>query len=63
MIGIIRWYNNLKGFGFIQGEDGMDVIVQKSNLPKGMSLFSGEKVRYKIKYAYRGPQANEVKKV
>jgi cold shock CspA family protein len=63
MKGTVRWYNNLQGFGFILGEDGMDVIVRRTNLLKGISLYGGENVEYRKKNTYNGPQANDVKKV
>lgn len=62
MRGIVRWYNNLKGFGFILGEDGEDVIIRRSNLPIGTYLYAGEKVLYSIVDTYRGPQVTKVKK-
>ena len=63
MKGIVRWYNNLKGFGFILGEDGEDVIIRRSNLPNGTDLYEGEKVVYRIVNTYRGPQVTNIKKV
>ena len=62
MKGIVRWYNNLKGFGFILGENGEDVIIHRSNLPNGTDLYEGEKVIYRIVNTYRGPQVTNVKK-
>ena len=63
MKGIIRWYNNLKGFGFILGDDGEDVIIRRANLPTGTNLYEGEKVIYRIVNTYRGAQLTNVKKV
>ena len=62
MKGIVRWYNNLKGFGFIVGEDGEDVIIRRSNLPMGTYLYEGEKVVYNIVNTSRGNQIKNVKK-
>ena len=63
MKGIIRWYNNLKGFGFILGDDGEDVIIRRANLLAETNLYEGEKVIYRLVNTYRGAQVTNVKKV
>jgi CspA family cold shock protein len=50
-IGIVKWFNNQKGFGFIQPEDGgQDVFVHISAVERaGMStLNEGQKLSYEI---------------
>ncbi|MFH1100589.1 MAG: cold shock domain-containing protein [Methanobacteriota archaeon] len=63
MKGIIRWYNNLKGFGFITGEDGEDVIIRQSNVPTGTFLYSGESVLYEISTTALGSQIHDLTKM
>jgi cold shock protein len=48
MKGTIRWYNNQKGFGYIQNEDGEDIIVRSSDLDENITLYEGETVEYDI---------------
>ena len=38
MKGTVKWYNEMKGFGFIEVEDGKDVFVHKTSIPVGTSL-------------------------
>lgn len=48
--GIVKWFNNQKGFGFIQPEDGKDVFVHISAVERaGMStLNEGKKVSFDV---------------
>jgi len=61
MKGTIKWYNGLKGFGFIQGEDGTDVFVHRTALPMGIDLYEGDSVEYQVEDSERGPRATDVK--
>ena len=63
MKGIIRWYNNLKGFGFIVDENGEDVVIRRSLLPAGATLFEGEKVEFEIEDTPKGSQITHIKKM
>jgi CspA family cold shock protein len=58
-IGIVKWFNSQKGFGFIQPDDGgKDVFVHISAVERaGLgSLNEGQKVRYEV-VTERGKQA------
>jgi len=48
--GIVKWFNNQKGFGFIQPEDGKDVFVHISAVERaGMStLNEGQKISFDV---------------
>lgn len=48
MKGTVRWYNNLKGFGYIQNEDGEDIIVRGSDLDKYTILYEGETIDFDV---------------
>jgi hypothetical protein len=45
MKGTVKWYNSMKGFGFIRGEDGKDVFVHSSVLPPGIAIDEEAPVR------------------
>jgi len=62
MKGTIKWYNGMKGFGFISGEDGKDVFVHRSAIPVGVDLYEGDHVEYEVEDSERGPKAIEIKK-
>ena len=38
MNGKVKWYNARKGYGFIEGEDGKDVFINRSAIPQGTFL-------------------------
>ncbi len=63
--GTVKWFNNEKGFGFIQQESGAkDIFVHyrqiKSTGNGRVSLEEGQKVSYVIGQGDKGPQAEQV---
>ena len=63
MKGTIKWYNDMKGYGFIEGEDGTDIFVHRTSIPMGIRLCEGDEVEYEIETSERGPKAMNVKKL
>ena len=63
MKGTIKWYNTMKGYGFIQGEDGKDVFVHRTAIPMGTDLYEEDTVEYEIEESERGPHAINVRKL
>jgi CspA family cold shock protein len=61
--GTVKWFNNSKGYGFIQQEEGDDLFVHfKSIVGDGFkTLEEGQKVEFEIGEGQKGPQALEVK--
>ena len=60
--GIVKWFNNEKGFGFITTEGGDDVFVHFSAIQTDgfKSLEEGQQVSFNIVKGARGPQAENV---
>ncbi len=63
MEGTVKWYNDMKSFGFIEIEEGNDVFVHKSAIPEGIMLREGDKVEFDIEDTERGKQATNIKKL
>ncbi|QFT89321.1 Cold shock protein CspD [Bacillus sp. THAF10] len=63
--GKVKWFNNEKGFGFIEVEGGDDVFVHFSAITgEGFkSLEEGQEVSFEIVEGNRGPQAANVSKI
>ena len=60
--GVVRWFNNAKGYGFLGRDDGPDVFVHYSAIQLGgyKSLKEGAKVSYDVIEGDKGPQADSV---
>ena len=63
MKGTIKWYNSVKGYGFIKGEDEKDVFIHRSDIPEGVSLNEDDSVEYETEKTERGIKAINVKKL
>jgi CspA family cold shock protein len=62
--GTVKWFNDTKGFGFIEQDDGPDVFVHFSSITmEGFkSLAEGERVQFDVVEGQKGPQAANVTK-
>ncbi len=62
--GTVKWFNDKKGYGFINEEDGQDVFVHFSaiDMTGFKTLSEGDMVIFEVEESDRGPEAKNVKR-
>ncbi len=65
MQGRVKWFNQEKGYGFIECDEGGDVFVHYSAIQEEgfKTLNEGQRVEFEIVQGSRGPQASRVMKI
>ncbi|HDZ89393.1 MAG: cold shock domain-containing protein [Deltaproteobacteria bacterium] len=63
--GVVKWFSERKGFGFIEQEDGQDLFVHHSaiNMTGFRTLNEGDRVSFDVEESDRGPKAKNVTKL
>jgi len=63
--GIVKWFNDKKGSGFTEKEEGGDVFVHHTaiTMPGFRTLAEGDRVTFEVEQGTRGPAAKNVQKV
>lgn len=63
--GIVKWFSDQKGFGFIEKEEGGDVFVHHSsiNMNGFRTLSQGDRVSFEVQENDRGPAAMNVSRL
>ncbi|MEB5477761.1 cold-shock protein [Acinetobacter pollinis] len=62
-VGIVKWFNDTKGFGFIQTSNGQDVFAHFKNIQFDgfKSLTEGQQVEFTVYQGQKGLQAENIK--
>jgi CspA family cold shock protein len=60
--GVVKWFNNAKGYGFLGREEGSDVFVHYSSIQIDgyKSLKEDDEVEFDVIQGEKGPQADQV---
>lgn len=63
--GVVKWFNEKKGYGFIEQADGDDLFVHYTAIHmSGFKVLNeGDPVRFEIEQTDRGPAAKNVEKI
>ncbi len=65
LTGRVKWFNDSKGYGFIEQEGGRDIFVHYTAIQGDgfKTLAEGQKVEFEITEGAKGPQATKVVKL
>ncbi len=65
LTGRVKWFNDSKGYGFIEQDGGRDIFVHYTAIQGDgfKSLAEGQKVEFEIVEGAKGPQATNVMKI
>ena len=63
--GVVKWFNEKKGFGFIEVDENTDVFVHYSaiSMPGFKTLAEGDRVSFDVVDGQKGPQSANVQKI
>ncbi len=62
MKGKVKFFNEMKGFGFITGDDGNEYFVHMTGLADGVRITDEDSVTFEVTEGDRGPKAVNVQK-
>ena len=60
MKGTVKFFNNMKGFGFVTAEDGKEYFVHQTDVKPGVNLRENDAVTFDVEDGDRGPKAVNV---
>ena len=60
--GVVKWFNNAKGYGFLGRDEGADVFIHYSSIQSDgyKTLKEGDAVTFNVIQGEKGPQADQV---
>ena len=62
MKGKVKFYSEVKSFGFIAGEDGKEYFVHSTGLASGVTISKDDEVTFEVEQGEKGPKAVKVSK-
>jgi CspA family cold shock protein len=62
-VGVVKWFNSEKGYGFVAQQNGPDVFVHYSAIQDEGDLTEDDKVEFEVTQGPKGPQAGNVRRI
>ena len=61
--GTVKFFNRMKSYGFINGDDGKTYFVHKTGLKEGVEIDENDRVSFEAIEGEKGPKAEKVEKL
>jgi len=61
--GTVKFFNRIRNYGFVDGDDGNSYFIHSSGLKEGVEINEGDRVSFKAVKGDRGLKAEEVEKL
>jgi CspA family cold shock protein len=61
--GTVKFFNRIKNYGFVDGDDGKSYFVHSTGLKEGTSINEGDRVSFDAVEGDKGPKAENVEKL
>ena len=61
--GTVKFFNRMRNYGFINGDDGTSYFVHGTGLKEGVEIDEGDRVSFKAVKGDKGPKAEDVEKL
>ena len=61
--GTVKFFNRVRNYGFINGDDGETYFVHGTGLKEGVEIDEGDRVSFKATKGDKGPKAEDVEKI
>lgn len=61
--GRVKWFNVVKGFGFVTTDQGKDIFIHKTDVPEQLVIKEGDRIEFELAQTQKGHKAVNIAKL